>query len=220
MKQVVLILIVSLVLSACADKTITKKFEGIQTLQIDSTEYDLIKSEFKYFDVRKAPEYLGALSPKFEIAYTFALCENDNVNYCRDSEWVNKGMMCGCKNIIIKSAQGFKTISSRLEFRDIFAPIETREEALSYAIAMSGNYPVFDKGYFKDEYSYYNGKPGTTLVQEFNDHYLVQLFDYKSFGCDHPYYSVLVRIDKNGNVSEHRRKTIFEDPKDDGLCRD
>ncbi|MER2997223.1 hypothetical protein [Pontibacter populi] len=220
MKHRLLLLIFSLIFSSCADESITSEFVGIETQQIDSTEYDLIKSEFSYFDVRRASEYLGGLSPEFKFAYTFALCGNDSINYCRDSEWANKGMMCGCKNLVVKNTEGFSTISSRSEFKEVFAPIESRGEALSYAIAMSGNFPVFDKEYFKDEYRYYNGIPGTTVVQEFDDYYLVQLFDYKAFGCDHPYYSVLIRVDKDGNISEHRRKAVFEDPEDDGLCRD
>ncbi|RIJ37423.1 hypothetical protein [Pontibacter oryzae] len=188
-------------------------------MQIDSTRYDEIKTKYGYFDVRKAPDYLGGLKPTHSFAYTFALC--DKSEYCHDSKWANKGMMCGCKNIVIEDSVEFKFISSRSQFKEIFAPVETREEALSYAIVMSGYYPVFNKSYFKDGYRYFNSKPRTTVVQEVDGYYLVQLFDYKAFGCgEHPYYTVVVRVDKSGEVSEHRRQKSFADPEEDGLCRD
>lgn len=206
------------VLISCADGKTTASFNNLETKQLDSLERDNIRQKFGFWEVNKASPYLGGLDNNISLAYGIAMC--GDASYCQDSKWQYGGFICTCRNLIIKRDKGIEVIKNRFELQKTFAPIESRVEALSYAIIMTSNYPVFDEKYFKDEYRYFSNKPRPTAVQEFENHYLVKLFDYETFGCNHPYYSVLVRVDKNGNVSEYRRQAVFEDPEEDGLCRD
>ncbi|MCX2741981.1 hypothetical protein [Pontibacter anaerobius] len=218
MRSRLFLALLALMLISCADGKTSTSFDSLETMQIDSLERVDIKQELGFWEVSKASPYLGGLGNNISFAYGFAMC--GDTSYCQDSKWQYGGFICTCRNLVIKRDKGIEVIKNRFELKETFAPIESRGEALSYAIIMTSNYPVFDEEYFKDEYRYFSSKPRPTAVQEFKNHYLVKLFDYKTFGCDHPYYSVLVRVDKNGDVSEYRRQAIFEDPEDDGLCRD
>ncbi|MDX5436953.1 MAG: hypothetical protein LPK03_07150 [Pontibacter sp.] len=207
-----------LLLASCTEKDAAAVFSNIQTNQLDSLEYERLKQDLGFWEVSKASPYLGGLGSETSFAYGYAMC--GDTSYCQDSKWQGGGFICTCRNLIIKRGEEVDVIKNRFELQRAFAPIDSREEALSYAILMTGNYPVFDKSYFKDEYRYFNTKPKPTAIQEFSGYYLVQLFDYEVFGCDHPFYVVLVRVDKNGDVSEYRRQKAFEDPEEDALCRD
>lgn len=124
---------------------------------------------------------------------------------------------------IVFPAAGFKVLNNPSEFRDFFAPIESSQEALSYAAALTGSYPMFrfeiPKGY-KREASIIR----STYVEELPGPvggYQVHLFDYKNGGCGpHYYYSIDYVITIDGTLREIARQNIWRDPKEDNLCVD
>lgn len=122
--------------------------------------------------------------------------------------------------VVIKDGKPM-LIRSKEELREIFKPVDSYQEALSYAIVMTGNFPVFNADFFQEKFTYFIAVPKPTNVRETEDGYYVTLFDYKHFGCgEHPYYLVTYSVTKDGQVKVTNRKKAFKDPDEDSLCRD
>ncbi len=104
----------------------------------------------------------------------------------------------------------YRLMIKQSEFRQLFAPVESPEEALSYAMAMTGLQARFDLDpsanvdYLVDEIQ-------ETHVEETPQGYLVYLFDWShKMGCDrHPFYAVNVLVTREGDVREVDRQEIY-----------
>jgi hypothetical protein len=101
-----------------------------------------------------------------------------------------------------------------------FAPIETKEEALSYAILITGNYPQYEF-LVPFHYKKYVHKIKSTYSIEKDNYYEVGLFEYGVCGCGpHIHFSVIVKISKNGEIIETEHKKLYSNPLENGLCID
>jgi hypothetical protein len=203
-------------LFSCDNSIIYEKFDGIQTNHIDTLAQDSIKRIFKAVDIGSTSEFLGGLNPKYPIEKVFLSCGE----WC-EKDWQSEGMFCGCRNYVIVKDDKPILIRSKEELKEIFTPVDSYQEALSYAIVMTGNFPVLDTDYFQEKFTYFISDLNTTNVRETQDGYYVTLFDYETFGCgEHPYYIVTCSVTKDGQVKETNRKKAFKDPDEDSLCRD
>ncbi len=114
----------------------------------------------------------------------------------------------------------FELIQSKAEFQSIYAPIETSEEALSYAIGITGLDALYDLEVRKT-LRYFIDTIEDTHVKQTQEGYLVYLFDYKLCGCGpHSTYLVEILVKPDGVWNELNRTKIFEDPEEDNLCVD
>ncbi len=210
------ILFFSILICSCADNNKAIQYPGLKTIQIDSREYKAIVKQFKLKTaINSAGANLGGLTPKYPLASVFELCED-----CLSNDWDNEGMICGCTKLIIKQKNQYVIVNSIEELKKIYAPINNEEEAISFAILASRLFAVFDEKFFKDSYEYVNGKPKVTKAYTFENAYIVNLFRYKTFGCNHPYSSVSVEVSKEGNIEILKETTAFTDPEDNSLCVD
>jgi hypothetical protein len=170
--------------------------------------------------LRLPGEVLGGLQPAYPIRLCLissnggqTLAEGDFIyrEGCLISEYV--------RYAIIQDGQ-LRILKSVAHMQQAYAPIESEDEALSYALAASGlgvRYGLTaqtDLRYFVD-------KLEDTNVQQIPQGYRVHLFDYKLCGCGpHPTYAVDVLVTSDGQVRELSREKIFEDPAEDSLCVD
>lgn len=104
----------------------------------------------------------------------------------------------------------YRLIINRSEFKQIFAPVESSDEALSYAMAMTSLGARFDIDPAA-KVEYLADRIEETHVEETPDGYLVTLFDWShKMGCDtHPFYSVKVLVTPQGDVREVERQEIY-----------
>jgi hypothetical protein len=113
-----------------------------------------------------------------------------------------------------------QVLKSEQDMQAVFAPIESEDEALSYAIAVTGlgvRYGLEARRGLR----YLTDKLEDTYVTATPDGYLVHLFDYRLCGCGpHTTYSVDVLVSREGQVQELSREPAYEDPEEDGLCVD
>lgn len=114
----------------------------------------------------------------------------------------------------------FEVLQSQEDLAEVFAPVDSPEEALSYALAVTGlgvRYglePVKGYRYFVDELQ-------DSHVIEEQDGYEVTLYDYQLCGCGpHTTEAVVVHVTRDGEVQEIDRWDVYEDPDEDGLCVD
>lgn len=114
----------------------------------------------------------------------------------------------------------FRLIKSAEEFRAVFAPVESPDEALAFALALADVFTMYDQD-LSSEYRYEVRTLEDTYVETKPEGYLVHVFDYQFFGCGpHYYYAVELLVTADGLVEEIRRQAIYRDPLLDGLCQD
>ncbi len=114
------------------------------------------------------------------------------------------------RRYIAEQGEESRLIASKEEFRSLFAPVETKEEALAFAVALTSSLPRYDtsvpEGYFPVTSSV---KP--TYAIETEEGYLVHLFDSELCGCgSHPYYAIEYLVTRDGNVTELFREKVFD----------
>ncbi|MBI3162677.1 MAG: hypothetical protein HYZ23_09210 [Chloroflexi bacterium] len=115
------------------------------------------------------------------------------------------------QQVVIKTAD---------EFRNIYAPIESPEEALSYALALRnlGAYYNLQKD---PAYKYEVNEIEDTHVVSEADGYRLNLYSYQFFGCGPHWTSVVeLKVAFDGIITEVSGTPVFRDPNMDGLCVD
>jgi len=166
----------------------------------------------------KIPSDLGGLSPNLPIVECTFISENDSDT--------NQGILReGCmrpafrKYIIIENGE-YKLIGSKNEFVQTFAPVESPEEALGFAIALTTAYTNYNIT-IPDGYKTFTSKIRTTYVNESDGGFNVHLFDTQVCGCgNHPYYAVNYFVTQAGEVNGTTSEKIYENPQFAGMCVD
>lgn len=175
-----------------------------------------LNEKFGCQEILIPPKALGGIYPKVSIG------ECRFVNRGDAAQGISrKGCRLPLYNQYIVYANGeFKALKNADEFRKFFGPVDTSEEALSFAVALTNSYAAYNvkppKGY-----RVYVDKIKDTEVKKIKDGYQVRLFDYQRCGCGpHPYFAVEYEVTKSGEVKEISRQKLYENPQQDGLCVD
>lgn len=113
-----------------------------------------------------------------------------------------------------------RLVESVDQFKVLYAPIENEEEALSYAIAVTGFSALYDLN-GKPTYKFYQ-KPLEESYSRFDgDKFTVRLFNTFLCGCGpHIVQSVDVIVKKDGSFEVGEPVDAFSDRLNDGLCID
>jgi len=174
----------------------------------------------------EVPAEFGGLSP----AYPMAICTYvpmwrpdvaDPHNTPASEYFYNVGgpMPMLVRYVIFVDSE-FRLIKNADEFRAVFGPVESPDEALSFSLALADVFPLYDLK-FNLKYRYEVRILEETYVETTGDGYIVHVFDYQFFGCGpHYYYAVDLNVTPDGRVGEISRTPIFRDPRLDGLCQD
>lgn len=179
--------------------------------------------------IRRPSDLFGGLEPSYPIAFCLVEPYRDTAEPGRaNAEMIAEGEYfyniggiypMYVRYVIFRDGQ-FHLIKTEDEFRDIFAPVETAGEALSYALAVR-NLSAYYGLDFKPTYEYFVDEIEDTHVDTVAGGYLVHLYYYERFGCGpHITYAVDVYITTEGYIEEIGRKPAHKDPAEDGLCVD
>lgn len=123
-------------------------------------------------------------------------------------------------HLLIQRDGEFKVLHDQAELRDAFAPIDSPEEALSFAMIATGYYPIYNMEAPRS-YRYNVGELEDTHVEKTDAGFVVHLFDYQFCGCGNHYtYSVAVTVAVDGTWTEGEHVKLYRDPKTDDLCQD
>jgi hypothetical protein len=151
--------------------------------------------------------YLGGLQPPYAVMECIHESgESPNREYFKQPS----GLDTRYRSYVIFQDGKYKLIIKKSEFKEIFAPVESTDEALSYAMAMtslSARYdidPNINVDYLVDVIE-------ETHTEETPDGYLVYLFDWDhKMGCNnHSFYAVKILVTQEGNVHEVERQEIY-----------
>ena len=139
-----------------------------------------------------------------------------------ESEYIfnTGGLMPTLVRYVIAVDEEFQLVKNAEEFASIFAPVESPEEALGFAIAVLDVYASYGMTY-NPKYKYEVLSLEDTFVETVADGYIVHAFDYQFFGCGpHYYYAVAVKVTFDGQVDAIEWTKIYRDPELDDLCQD
>jgi hypothetical protein len=160
-------------------------------------------SNESYCSLRTASKSLKYLTPRDGIAecmfYGYRLNE---------SEWDNAIKYLGCMvrrpiRYVVLKHNAFQLIKNKDEFKQFFGPVETKKEALSFAVALTDSYPLHSPFLFLR-----GTRP--TYVKETPEGFKVHLFEYQGCGCEHPYRAIDYLVTREGDINQVSEKIIFE----------
>jgi hypothetical protein len=127
-----------------------------------------------------------------------------------------------CVQARVKQDGVSRIIDSQEQLRDWFAPIESGDEALSYALLATGYSAKYAPEEYRlavgdlcdpgpERYHYYTDVLEDTHVVEVVNGYHINLFYSESVGCGpFPVSSVTVEVEFDGAISEFPRVKLFE----------
>jgi len=151
--------------------------------------------------------YAGGLQPPYGVMECIHAGEEPP-----DREYFRQpaGMDTRFRSFAVFQDGEYRLFIKKSEFRDIFAPAESAEEALSYAMAMTSLSARFDINP-NENVEYLVDVIAETHAEEIPAGYLVYLFDSdRKMGCDiHSFYAVKVLVTQNGEVNEMERQEIY-----------
>lgn len=126
------------------------------------------------------------------------------------------GLLAVLFRYVIFQDNRFVLIKTENEFRKVFAPLETEDEALAYVRAVTGLNAYYDLG-FDINYEYFVNVIEDTHVDKMADGYLVYLYTADVFGCGpHPTYQVTFHVTPEGIIRQQEVKQVFKDRAEDG----
>lgn len=216
MNQILAFLLLVLSLTSCQLKISNENEVRLKKipLYIDDKKYQLLKDTFDFDRIDRADLFLGSLSPSYPMAFGISNSRSTVALF-------NNGCLeASAYSLIIQDSLGFQVINSINGLKKYFAPIDTKEEAISYAYAYSGLKPMYQFD-IKPNYRTFTKTINTTYSIESGDGFEVNLFGYQLCGCGpHTHFMVRFLVKKNGEINEIETVKLYENPEEDGLCVD
>jgi hypothetical protein len=161
---------------------------------------------------------LGGLNPALPLAVGSTVLSRDEGEI--PAVYVKRCMRYQFIRYLVFRNGSIELVDSLNELSEIYAPIESADEALSYAVAATGYTALFDLGNRK-KLEFYNPLIEASAVTSTDGSYKVTLFDTYLCGCGpHIINSVDVVVNEDGTLDVAEPQPAFSDPENDGLCID
>jgi hypothetical protein len=169
-------------------------------------------------------ELLGALNPNYPLArclYFPIQDQQENPDALNAPRLFNEGCLLPVYvRYVISKEEQFTAIQIFEDLQEVYAPIESPNEALSYALAATGleaKYGIQRQPGFR----YFQESLEDTFVTERGGGYELLLYHYQVCGCGpHTTSAVRLRVSRDGTIEEVSNNPVYEDPAEDGLCVD
>jgi len=182
---------------------------------LDCSQGEGVKA-FGCMPVSRVEDLLGALTPGAAIAECNTMA--------RDVE--REGILhLGCmvpvvRRYLVASGGKIELITSKGAFAARFAPVETPEEALAFALGLTGAHAEREV-VIPANTEVYVDHVDPTYVERRPDGFVVHLFAFQLCGCGpHDHLAVDVLVTRDGEVREVKSEPIYADPKMRHVCVD
>ncbi len=197
------------------------------TVSSDGFNEDETIAAFGCDEIQVPPSLIGGLNPSHPIAICaigYNLGEGSEELRAEIESgqffYYTGGLFGNYVRYIIQQNGEFVLLKTQDDFRNVFAPIESPDEALSYVLAVR-NLAAYYGLQYHPAYEYEVDTVEDTYVTPEAGGYLVHLFYDQVFGCGPHWTSeVDVHVSVEGNVEEAASKPILRDPNMDELCVD
>jgi len=196
------------------------------TISFDAFNDDATIAALGCDEIQAPSNLIGGLDPSYPIAICAIRMDGEESEELRaeiDSGqffYYTGGLLGNYVRYVIHQGNEFVLLKTEEGFRNLFAPIESADEALSYALAVR-NLSAYYGLQYEPAYKYEVDTIEDTYVIPDSNGYLVHLFYDQVFGCGPHWISeVDMRVSVEGNVEEVASKPIFRDPNMDEVCVD
>jgi hypothetical protein len=145
----------------------------------------------------------SALSPAYPVL-------GYSVSTIPDPKEDLKNSFGGHEAFIIKKSGKFYLVNSKDDLKHFYAPINSEQEALSFAILSTGSKPIYDlKGY---EFRNLSSKVfERSHVEKVSGGYIVNLFENKFDNCGYmPMYGINYMVTDDGDVKTLSKNFLYE----------
>jgi len=168
--------------------------------------------------INEPSDILGGLNPVLPLAVGSTVLYRDEEEI--PAVYVNRCMRYQFIRYLVLLNGKIELVDSVEKLAAIYAPIESADEALSYAVAATGYSALFDLGK-RSKLKFYNPLVEVTSVTSVDGNYKLTLFDTYLCGCGpHITQSVEVTVYPDGTIETSEPQDAFSDPEYDGLCID
>ncbi len=178
--------------------------------------------------IQKPSDLLGGLTPGRPLALCLVSPGRFDQDFGRSNEIADSGeyiyreggFIVTYYRYVVHDGQDYVLLATKTAVRDYFAPIESADEALSYALAVTSAGARYDLT-FDSDLEYFVDEIEDTHVETVTDGYVVHLFRTPTFGCG-PFETraLAYKVTADGEFNEESRVEVFKNPDDDNLCVD
>jgi hypothetical protein len=197
------------------------------TASFDASSSDETAAALGCTEIQAPSNLLGGLNPSYPIAICTIRYDAGEGSVELKSEIENEqflyytgGLFGNYIRYIVHKNGEFVLLRTEDDFREVFAPVESSDEALSYVLAVKNLSASYGLKY-DPAYEYEVSTVEDTYVTAEVDGYRVHLFYDQAFGCGPHWTSeVDVRVSVDGHVEEVGSKPLFRDPNMDEVCID
>lgn len=167
-----------------------------------------LKERFGCDRMSNASEALAGLSPQLFIAECTVRIKQGT----HEEGLVREGcLLPGYRNYVVQQNDELVLIDSEAEFRDTFAPVEKAGEAMSFVVALTDSFPMYDTSSPPEDYFPVVPAVEPAYSREENGAFRVHLFDRPICGCGtHPYFEVDYLVSRNGTITELGRRKVYD----------
>jgi hypothetical protein len=175
--------------------------------------------QFGCFEILAAPQMLGALTPAIPLMRCIR-DQNPDQEPSADEYLFNQGCLVGSYVSYVGYRDGqFFLIKNKAELKAAFSPVDSADEALSFAMAATGFKALY--GLKNDNMRYLVPQIADTQVKTEENQYRVSLYSFTTCGCGpHAMNLRVVLVKFTGDVVLNDPLPVWEDPAQDGLCVD
>lgn len=188
---------------------------------------DTALADFGCSDILIPSNFIGGLNPPYPIA----LCQIDLRSGTTSPEIESEidageyiyplgGLSGSFIRYVVFQDGEYRLLKTEDEFRTMYAPIESPEEALSYVLAVTRYSASYGMEY--DPTMKYEVRTlEDTYVTSESDGYILHLYFHQFYGCGPHWTSAVdVHISFEGIIREIGQTQVFRDPTLDDLCVD
>jgi hypothetical protein len=172
-------------------------------------------------EIVQANPLLGALKPGASLM----LCLLEPTNPDEQVDPANYLYNQGCTQnaiyvrYVVYLNGKFQLVKSMAELKALVGPVQSPEQALSYALAGSGLQALY--GLKDDNLRYQAGQIEDSYVQSGAEGYTVLLYAYNLCGCGpHATSRQAVKVSPQGDLTIDAARPVWEDPTKDDVCVD
>ena len=175
--------------------------------------------QFGCMEILDASPLLGGLTPSAPLMR----CIRDQIpdkELSPDQYFFNQGCLVGSYVSYLAYLDGqFVLIKNQADLKATFGPVDSEEEALSFAMAATGFKAQY--GLKNENMRYLVPQIEDTQVKKEENQYRVSLYSFVTCGCGpHAMLLRVVLVKFPGDVLINDPLPVWEDPAQDGLCVD
>jgi hypothetical protein len=184
-------------------------------------EEDSVFKKMGCDNITAPSDFLSLLTPELPLVMcNYSPFLQDPIDEDAEGIYTQGCMVPSLVRMIVFENGNYHLLMTAKELQSFFAPIESADEALAYAIAVTGYQPLYNYDASLD-YRYLVDELPETKVEITAEGYEVLLYSYLLCGCG-PHTNSISKVSvlSDGSYAAAEPVPAYENPEQDGLCID